>query len=936
MFSKMADTISKHSKAIIALWIVVLVCALPLGLKSDSVLEYDIGNMSGASTEASEGQDIIDEYFSNSIDLSEIVVISYDSPAELAQAGAVYIGFKNLMTERYGDALTVSNYGNYSKTDPSSSGVLLIAVANNDSSFDIVHETGDIRGLLDDAKAAVGADLTTYVTGNAAIAYDTEYSSMEDVSKIDPLSIFIIFLLLGLFFYAVVTAVVPPATVGMAYGVALAAVYGIGSVLGVYYITKTLILVSMLGAGCDYAIFIITRYRDERKKGLSHDEALKTAIMWGGEAVFTSGISVIIGFSALALCDFSMVRTLGMVLAIGIAVALVAALTFIPSLLNLLKDRIFWPSNIESYKRIDRKISEGGRLGLHGHLSKGSKRYFSWLSRNTNRHSKLIAVALVAVCIPGLYVFAESEDSADMISVMPDSESVDGLNLIMTQTSGGTIMPTYIVLELNESIATVGSIGYEGQTIPYVIWNDNGLSMTASGPVGAVPAVMMMSNSIKEDYDMVGSVNGLNSWQLIYMQTAAMMGTDDSKTVNAALYSNMPSAVKGYVGTILAIASGQSPASMDPTNFTASWNTAVIGSLTVSNLIDGILNVGTGVLSDDGQHVSIMVITDDKPMSKDTMDFLADLRADMHDGDTSYDALYSEVWSASYVTGSSATIDDISKDIEEQFSMIRLVVAALLIVLLFFILGSYLTPIRSILTILLSIFLTIALTHLVFEGLLDTPVMFLIPIVLFVVLLGLGMDYEIFMTTKIRENRIKGMSNDDAIDNAIREAGPVISLCALLMGGTFLTLLFANSSMLKEFGFALGVGILIDGLLMVGYVSPALMHLMGDWNWKGPGFLTRKHGLNPDGSNMAAAPATAEEVKAYRRECYSEIAERQDRISALTTDVRRLANNERIGRLDDVGREELEVKNRELEAEKKSLREFKRRSKEGPGSGRGL
>ena len=75
----MADVIMKHSKAVIALWLVVLVCALPFGIKSGDVLEYDMNSMSGSSTEASDGQAIIDEHFSNSIDLSEILVISYSS-----------------------------------------------------------------------------------------------------------------------------------------------------------------------------------------------------------------------------------------------------------------------------------------------------------------------------------------------------------------------------------------------------------------------------------------------------------------------------------------------------------------------------------------------------------------------------------------------------------------------------------------------------------------------------------------------------------------------------------------------------------------------------------------------------------------------------------------------------------------------------------------
>jgi len=188
--------------------------------------------------------------------------------------------------------------------------------------------------------------------------------------------------------------------------------------------------------------------------------------------------------------------------------------------------------------------------------------------------------------------------------------------------------------------------------------------------------------------------------------------------------------------------------------------------------------------------------------------------------------------------------------------MIRIVVIVLLIVLLFVILGSYLTPIRAILTIMLSVIITVALTRFLFNGLMDTPVLFLVPIVLFVLLLGLGMDYEIFLTTKIRENKIKGMDNHEAIENAIKEAGPIIALCALIMGGTFLTMVLAGSSMLQEFGFALGVGILIDGLLMVGFFSPSMMHLMGNWSWKGPAFLTKRHGLNPDGTNMNTSQET--------------------------------------------------------------------------------
>ena len=848
MFTGLANTVQKHSKAIIVAWLLVLVASLFFAPQSGDVLIYDMTEMSGSSTESTEGSAIMEEYFDNSLDLSDIVVVSYDGEEQLAKAPLIYTEFSKLVKEKYGDTVSVSSYGTYSKSDDGK-GIFLMAVANNDEKFDITHETCNLRSMIDEAKTTVGATNPTYLTGGAAISYDTEKSSLKDVSKVDPLSLALIFILLGLFFYALVTALVPLAVVGMAYAIVMMLMFFIGSVLDIFYITQVLILVAMLGAGCDYAIFIITRYRDERRKDKSHEEALHEAVVWGGEAVFTSGISVIIGFAALALCNFSMVQTMGLILALGIAVALFAALTFIPALLNLVGEKIFWPSNIEKYKQNDLKVASEGKKGFRAGMSSISKRYFGWLANFTQRHAVAIVAVLIIAAVPTIYEYTQTEDSADMISVMPSSESVDGLNAIMEQTDGGMIMPTYVVLDLGYSIGSVGSIDFMGNKVPYVIWNDKGLSITESGPTGVVPAIMKISNEIGTKHsDIVGTVSGTNSWLLIYNQVAASIGTIEPTVINPVALEAMPAAVQNPVLMILAVASGQDPTNPDLTKLTAAPTDSVMGSpITVANFIDGILNYGTGIIDSSASHVAMMVITSQQPMSDDTMDFVVELKDAFH-GENGYDKAFGGMWEASYVTGTAATLNDISKEVESEFSMIRIVVAVLLIVLLFVILGSYLTPIRAILTIMFSVILSVSLTSLVFVKLMDTPVLFLVPIVLFVVLLGLGMDYEIFLTTKIRENRSKGLDDLDAISQAIREAGPVIMLCALLMGGTFLTLTLAGSSMLQEFGFALGVGILIDGLLMVGFVSPAIMHLMGDWSWKGPGFLTRRHGMNPDGS----------------------------------------------------------------------------------------
>ncbi len=856
MFAKLADTVLKRSKIIIVIWIVILACSLPFALKSSDVLEYDMTKMSGSNSEATEGQKIIDEYFDNSLDLSEILVIGYKDDTELASATSLYAEFKNLMEneDKYKDKVTITNGGTYTKDNIS--GVLLIAIQNNDSgNFDLTHETGNIREIVSKAKSIVAEEddkvtgLKALVTGNDAISYDTENSSMEDVKKVDPISILLIFILLALFFYAVVTAFVPPAVVGMAYGITLTLIWVLGQFLGIYYITSTLLLVVMLGAGCDYSIFIITRYRNERKSGVSHEVALKEAIMWGGESVATSGISVMIGFAALALCSFAMVQTMGIALALGILVALIAALTFIPSLINLFGDKIFWPSNIDKYIAVDESFETPGKgKGFHHALASIGRKYFSWLARFTGKYAMPIVAVFVIISIPATYYYTTANDSYDMISVMPDSESVDGLNLIMEQTSGGTIMPTYVVLQLKEDVASeVGTI--DSLNIPYMIWSKSAADV--------VPWMMTLSAQIEKQYGengekIVDSVSGLNMYSVIFDQTQKAMSGKTTEEINEYIVENLlPSAVRSHVEDLF-LQAAKLAGIPEEHKYMIDTN-EVIPTIKegykLSQTIDYILNVGTGILSSTHfNYVNMMIVTSEKPMSDNTMKFVVNIGNDFHKTG-GYDEKYNTFIEKSYVTGTSANIYNIGEIVEDQFSMIKIVVIILLILLLFFILGCYVTPIRALITIVLSVIWTVGLTHLLFEDMLNTPVLFLIPIVLFVVLLGLGMDYEIFLTTKIRENKIKGMDNHTAIEEAVKSSGGVISLCALLMGGTFLTLLLAGSSMLQELGFALGVGILIDGLFMVGFVSPALMHLLGDWSWIGPKFLQKKMNAQKESSD---------------------------------------------------------------------------------------
>jgi RND superfamily putative drug exporter len=160
-------------------------------------------------------------------------------------------------------------------------------------------------------------------------------------------------------------------------------------------------------------------------------------------------------------------------------------------------------------------------------------------------------------------------------------------------------------------------------------------------------------------------------------------------------------------------------------------------------------------------------------------------------------------------------------------------------IVLMIVLGSIISPLRSILTILLSISWTLATTMILFQYVLGVPVLWIIPMVLLVMCLGLGMDYDIFITTRIREEAQKGRETNDAIINAMRNTGGVITACGVIMAGAFGTLLLSQGSLLREFGFALMFAILLDAIIVRIYLVPAIVSLLGKWNWWAPGRLQR-------------------------------------------------------------------------------------------------
>jgi len=607
------------------------------------------------------------------------------------------------------------------------------------------------RTTLAQLTAETGAPVTTYVTGDAAISEDMRASSENDMKMIEPVTVFIIVVLMGLMFRSVLTYFLPLGAVGVAIGIGQALVFVVGTLVApVNVMINTMLFAILMGVGTDYAIFIISRYREERIRGADRKQAVHASVTWAGESIVTSGATVIIAFFAMSISSFPMVQMMGLSLGLGILVALLVALTLVPALLLLLGNRIFWPTTGKRFERYAAKVMQKRTDAKHG--------YFHRAGKFAVKHAKVVIIAAILVSVPSTYLFVTQETSFDFIGAMGNTEGIEGMNAMGDDFGLGRIMPTQVVIT--------------GDTLVY------------------------------------DESTGFNTAYL-----------DAIENITATI------AAEGMVQQVTGVTRPYGEA-IDYRNLDA------LPEELRTQLIDGMLqSVGS-----DGRSVLLTVVLKEQPMSVDAVNFMPALRDELAEAKAAQPALAD---ATILVGGSTASNYDMSLDTTSQFTFIEIVVVIGIFLVLMIVLGSLLLPAFAVVSIAMSITWAFALTYLVFGVWLSVPILWLVPLVLFVVLMGIGMDYNVFILTRIREEVHKGKEIKQAVVDAVDWTGGIITALALIMAGAFGSIMLSSNAMLQQFGFALLVAVLLDAMVVRTYIVPAAVSLMGKWAWWAPGPLQR-------------------------------------------------------------------------------------------------
>lgn len=196
---------------------------------------------------------------------------------------------------------------------------------------------------------------------------------------------------------------------------------------------------------------------------------------------------------------------------------------------------------------------------------------------------------------------------------------------------------------------------------------------------------------------------------------------------------------------------------------------------------------------------------------------------------------------ASWSVGGTTLVDlEYEAALQASFWKMIALVSVGIIILLTIALRSLVIPVRLVLTIMMSNVWALAITVAVFQVWLDQPVINDLPVFLVILMMGLGMDYEIFLITRVRELVRAGADDAEATATAVVDTGRVITAAGVVMAGSLGTMMLSSTLMLQQYGLGLGSAVLLDATVVRMFFVPASLLLFRQLNWWMPTLRIRR------------------------------------------------------------------------------------------------
>jgi RND superfamily putative drug exporter len=823
VFSAIARFAQRYSIVVVIIW-VAAAAALYLGApRFSDVAVTDESQFLPQDTQSAEAGKLLQEKFAaaDSASASSGIIVVYNpdglTDADMQQAKAIRDW---LVSSSAPQAVTgvISVFDN---------DLLQQTLISADQTTMMMQVNFSGTSLSDEAKAAVSEirdfihqyhpDLNTYVTGEVGLVQDLIQSVQQTVSKTTIVTIILVLVILLIIYRSPVAALLPLVAIGCSF-LASMGILGFLGQAGVKFFTlvEAYLVVIIFGVGTDYCLFIVSRYREELKK-TSSGTAMGYSMRHIGPVIAASALTVIVAFLCLGLSRFGMNKTSGYALGLGIGVTLLAGLTLVPALMSIFGKYLFWPA-------------WASRL----HVARGK---FSW-ARVGNwivRRPLVFALPIIIVLLIAYVGFAHFTQTNDIISQMPSSTpSVRGYKLMEEHFPVGELSPVYLLVQSPtgnitdpDSLQSLDELAQSLQNVPGVSRVD--YYSAPSGSLYELAAqIRLFGDGIGQ-----GTLDGNSLLQTVgqtlqglvlqypgipqspnFQQAQAGLAETSalSNQIAVADPSELPALLAQLKTAVYDIADSLE-------GLVAEFNLTVSTPFTVS-----LLNT---YFSTDETIAKINIILTSSPYAPETVDTILNIR-ETASQDIASSGLQRSTY---YIGGEGAIRADIMITNDADFGVVVGAAIAGILIVIIVLLRSLVAPLYMVATVLLNYGATLGITTWIFTGILkQSGMIYMLPIFIFIILVALGADYNIFLVSRIREEAHQRPLKE-AVTNALAHTGGVITSCGIILAGTFATLVASSLQMVMQIGTAIAIGILIDTFIVRALLVPSIAALVGRWNW---------------------------------------------------------------------------------------------------------
>lgn len=295
--------------------------------------------------------------------------------------------------------------------------------------FNIAKSHGTIEEVYNQMnRDAKTQGLRTYVTGADILQHDFSTSIQEGIKKTEAITVVFIFIVLVIVFKSPIVPLISLLTVGVSFLTSFSIVTNLVEHANFPFsnFTQVFMVIVLFGIGTDYNILLYDKFKENLGKGMDKYEALHDALFKACKTILYSGLSILIGFTALSLAKFSVYQsTVGV--AVGVAVLLVVLLTLNPFFMAVLGKKMFWP--------VKKFTGESDDKLWHG------------ISASTLKHPIIYLVVLAVVTIPFMLMYSGHLNYDDTDEIADSVPSKQGLLVVQKHFSEGMAEPSYLYIK---------------------------------------------------------------------------------------------------------------------------------------------------------------------------------------------------------------------------------------------------------------------------------------------------------------------------------------------------------------------------------------------------------------------------------------------------------------------------------------------------------